>query len=56
MANVGTLNVKVAADTAGFITAMDAATRNARLALIAAARQVLRNALSLLGVSAPEAM
>ena len=34
----------------------DAATRNARLALIAAARQVLRNALSLLGVSAPEAM
>ena len=34
----------------------DARTRNARLALIAAARQVLRNALSLLGVSAPESM
>ncbi len=34
----------------------DAATRNARLALIAAARQVLRNALALLGVSAPETM
>jgi arginyl-tRNA synthetase len=34
----------------------DAATRNARLALIAAARQVLRNALAILGVSAPEAM
>lgn len=34
----------------------DAKTRNARLALIAAARQVLRNALALLGVSAPEAM
>jgi len=30
--------------------------RNARLALIAAARQVLRNALALVGVSAPEAM
>ena len=34
----------------------DAKTRNARLALIAAARQVLRNALELLGVSAPESM
>jgi arginyl-tRNA synthetase len=34
----------------------DAKARNARLALIAAARQVLRNALALLGVSAPEAM
>ena len=34
----------------------DARTRNARLALIAAAQQVLRNALTLLGVSAPETM
>ena len=34
----------------------DATLRNARLALIAAARQVLQNALGLLGVSAPEAM
>ena len=34
----------------------DAKTRNARLALIAAARQVLQNALGILGVSAPEAM
>ena len=34
----------------------DATTRNARLALIAAARQVLQNALSILGVSAPESM
>jgi arginyl-tRNA synthetase len=34
----------------------DANLRNARLALIAAARQVLQNALGLLGVSAPEAM
>jgi arginyl-tRNA synthetase len=34
----------------------DARTRNARLALIAAARQVLVNALSILGVSAPESM
>jgi arginyl-tRNA synthetase len=34
----------------------DARTRNARLALIAAARQVLVNALTLLGVSAPESM
>jgi arginyl-tRNA synthetase len=34
----------------------DARTRNARLALIAAARQVLVNALSILGVSAPETM
>jgi arginyl-tRNA synthetase len=30
--------------------------RNARLTLIAAAQQVLQNALRLLGVSAPEAM
>jgi arginyl-tRNA synthetase len=34
----------------------DAAQRNARLALLVAARQVLRNGLSLLGVSAPERM
>jgi arginyl-tRNA synthetase len=34
----------------------DARTRNARLALIAAVRQVLQNALAILGVSAPEAM
>jgi len=34
----------------------DAKIRNARLALIAAAQQVLRNALALLGVSAPETM
>ena len=34
----------------------DARTRNARLALIAAARQVLQNALAILGVSAPESM
>jgi arginyl-tRNA synthetase len=34
----------------------DARTRNARLALIGAARQVLQNALAILGVSAPEAM
>ena len=34
----------------------DARIRNARLALIAAARQVLVNALGLLGVSAPESM
>ena len=34
----------------------DAMLRNARLALIAAARQVLQNAFGLLGVSAPEAM
>jgi len=34
----------------------DAHTRNARLALIAAARQVLVNALAILGVSAPESM
>jgi len=38
-----------------FIVA-DAQTRNARLALIAAARQVLQNALAILGVSAPETM
>lgn len=34
----------------------DAGLRDARLALIAAARQVLRNGLDLLGVSAPETM
>jgi len=34
----------------------DAGTRNARLALIAAARQVLVNSLAILGVSAPESM
>lgn len=34
----------------------DAATRNARLALAAAVRQVLRNGLILLGVSTPESM
>jgi arginyl-tRNA synthetase len=34
----------------------DDALRNARLALLLAARQVLRNGLALLGVSAPEKM
>ncbi|MBX3704680.1 MAG: arginine--tRNA ligase [Steroidobacteraceae bacterium] len=34
----------------------DAALRNARLTLVTAARQVLRNAFTLLGVSAPESM
>ena len=34
----------------------EAKTRNARLALISAARQALRNGLAILGVSAPEAM
>jgi arginyl-tRNA synthetase len=34
----------------------DADLRDARLALIAAARQVLSNGLDLLGVSAPESM
>ncbi len=34
----------------------DTALRNARLTLLAATRQVLRNALALLGVSAPESM
>jgi arginyl-tRNA synthetase len=34
----------------------EARTRNARFALIAAARQALRNGLAILGVSAPEAM
>jgi arginyl-tRNA synthetase len=34
----------------------DAAIRNARLALLLATRQVLRNGLSLIGVSAPEKM
>ena len=34
----------------------DAGLRNARLSLIVAARQVLKNALALLGVSAPETM
>jgi arginyl-tRNA synthetase len=39
-----------------FIVVDDARLRNGRLALIAAARQVLQNALAILGVSAPEAM
>jgi arginyl-tRNA synthetase len=34
----------------------DSAARQARLALLAATRQVLRNGLRLLGVSAPEKM
>jgi arginyl-tRNA synthetase len=34
----------------------DAALRDARLKLILAARQVLRNGLNLIGVSAPETM
>ena len=34
----------------------DAALRDARIKLTLAVRQVLRNALALLGVSAPEAM
>ena len=34
----------------------DAALRDARLSLIAATRQVLRNGLSMVGVSAPESM
>jgi arginyl-tRNA synthetase len=34
----------------------DAALRNARLALVLAVQQVLRNGLTLLGVSAPESM
>jgi arginyl-tRNA synthetase len=34
----------------------DAALRNARLNLVAAARQVIANGLQLLGVSAPESM
>jgi arginyl-tRNA synthetase len=34
----------------------EAALRNARLALLLATRQVLRNGLDLLGVSAPERM
>jgi arginyl-tRNA synthetase len=38
-----------------FLTDDDALTR-ARMALLAATRQVLRNALAVLGVSAPEAM
>ncbi|MGQ0430475.1 MAG: arginine--tRNA ligase [Gammaproteobacteria bacterium] len=38
-----------------FIVAEDA-LRNARLALVAAAQQVLRNALAVVGVSAPESM
>jgi len=38
-----------------FIVA-DAATRNARLALVLGVQQVLRNGLTLLGVSAPESM
>ncbi len=38
------------------ILTSDAALRNARLALMAATRQVLKNALALLGVSAPDSM
>jgi arginyl-tRNA synthetase len=38
------------------ILSSDAQLRNARLCLMAATRQVLKNALALLGVSAPEAM
>jgi arginyl-tRNA synthetase len=38
-----------------FIVA-DTATRNARLALVLGVQQVLRNGLTLLGVSAPESM
>ena len=34
----------------------DAAVRTARLALLLAARQVLRNGLNVLGISAPEHM
>ena len=34
----------------------DEAVRNARLALLLAARQVLRNGLEVLGISAPEHM
>ncbi len=34
----------------------DADLRNARLTLVLAARQVIRNGLALLGVSAPESM
>ncbi|HEU0199261.1 MAG TPA: arginine--tRNA ligase [Burkholderiaceae bacterium] len=51
----------LAADFHGFYNAErvlvdDAGTRDARLALLAATRQVLRNGLGLLGVSAPERM
>lgn len=43
-------------DPAVRILTDDAATRNARLALIVAVRTVLRSALALLGLSAPERM
>jgi arginyl-tRNA synthetase len=51
----------LAADFHGYYNAErvlvdDAATREARLALLLATRQVLRNGLALLGVSAPERM
>ncbi|MDH4181571.1 MAG: DALR anticodon-binding domain-containing protein, partial [Betaproteobacteria bacterium] len=51
----------LAADFHGYYNAErvlveDAATREARLALLLATRQVLRNGLALLGVSAPEKM
>ena len=51
----------LAADFHGYYNAErvlvdDAATRDARLALLLATRQVLRNGLALLGVSAPEKM
>jgi arginyl-tRNA synthetase len=52
---------KLAADLHAYYNALpflveDAALRNARLALLVATRRVLRNALTLLGVSAPESM
>ncbi len=52
---------ELAADLHAYYNALpflveDAALRNARLTLLAATRQVLRNALALLGVSAPESM
>jgi arginyl-tRNA synthetase len=51
----------LAADFHGYYNAErvlveDVATREARLALLLATRQVLRNGLALLGVSAPEKM
>ncbi len=41
---------------AGIVNQADAALRDARIKLILAVRQVLRNGLNLLGVSAPERM
>jgi arginyl-tRNA synthetase len=43
-------------DPAARFLAEDAATRDARLALVHASRQVVKNGLALLGVSAPESM